>query len=252
MISPKSFPAYSYSVHSQAIARSRSSSCTVGLMTAVVGRFRRAILLSVVLCSLFGQLSQPRSEEDRAEEMKRRLIRTLNLRPGNAAADVGCGDGFFTIPLARFLGISGKVYAEDISDVELIKLKEHLAEEQLQNVEVIKGAVDDPKLPVGELDGVLIVNAYHEMIEHEAILRHVRAALRSGGTFVLMEGIWDSREGQSRDEQTQHHQLAAQWATKEVQQAGFDIVELRDPFIERAPDKDGKSRWWVIVARKPK
>src|SRR5690242_2575075 len=105
-------------------------------MTAV-GRLRCLILLPLILGSLFGQPPPPRSEEDRAAELKRRVIETLNLRPGDTAADVGCGDGFYTIPLARSLGPSGKVYAEDISDEALIKLKEHLAKEGLQNVEVI-------------------------------------------------------------------------------------------------------------------
>jgi ubiquinone/menaquinone biosynthesis C-methylase UbiE len=179
------------------------------------------------------------------------VIETLNLRPGDTAADVGCGEGFYTIPLARFLGSSGKVYAEDISDIELTKLKENLGKEGLQNVEVIKGVVDDPKLPVGRLDAALIVNAYHEMTEHDAMLRHTMEALKPGGTFVLMEGIWESREAQSRDEQIKHHQLAPRLARGEVESAGFEIVGLRDPFIERTPDEDGKSRWWILVARKP-
>jgi ubiquinone/menaquinone biosynthesis C-methylase UbiE len=213
--------------------------------------FRSAFVLSIAVYSLFGQPPSPRSEEDRAAELKKRVVEILQLKPGDTAADVGCGDGFYTIPLARFLGPSGKVYAEDISDSELVKLKQHLTEEGLKNVEVIKGAADDPKLPSDRLDAVLIVNAYHEMIEHEAMLRHVRAALKSGGAFVLMEGISDSREAQSRDEQVKHHQLAPQLARQEVQQADFDIVELRDPFLERPPDENGKSRWWVLVARKP-
>jgi len=45
--------------------------------------------------------------------------------------------------------------------------------------------------------------------------------------------------------------LAPQLAKAEVESAGFEIVELRDPFIVRAPDEDGKSRWWILVARKP-
>jgi predicted methyltransferase len=126
-----------------------------------------------------------------------------------------------------------------------------LSEEGLKNVEVIKGEEDDPRLPAGQLDAVLIVNSYHEMTAHEAILRHTLAALKQGGVFVLMEGIWDSRETKSRDEQIKHHQLAPQLAKQEVEKAGFDIVEVRDPFIERPPDEDGKSRWWVLVARKP-
>jgi predicted methyltransferase len=213
---------------------------------------RNAILLPLIFCGVFGQSPQQRSEEDRAAELKKRVIEALNLRPGETAADVGCGDGFYTIPLARFLGPSGKVYAEDVSDVELFKLKQHLSVEGLKNVEVIKGAVDDPKLPLDRLDATVVVNAYHEMIAHEAMLRHIRAALKSGGTFVLMEGISDSREAQSRDEQTKHHQLGPQVAKEEVGKAGFEILEIRDPFLERPPDEDGKSRWWVIIARKPK
>jgi len=212
---------------------------------------RSAILLLLIVGGAFSQPSQPRSEEDRAGDLKKRVVETLHLRPGDTAADVGCGDGFYTIPLARFLGPSGKVYAEDISDTELFKLKQRLGEEGLQNVEVIKGTVDDPKLPMGRLDAALIVNAYHEMTEHEAMLRHTLAALKPGGTFVLMEGIWDTLEAQSRDEQIKHHQLASKVAKQEVETAGFEIVELRDPFIERPSDKDGKSRWWVLIGRKP-
>jgi len=224
---------------------------TLRFITPFYALVRSAILPLLVVSGVFGQSLQPQSEEDRAAEMKRRVIETLNLRPGDTAADVGCGDGFYTIPLARFLGPSGKVFAEDISDAELIKLKEHLTNEGLKNVEVIKGAEDDPKLPSNLLDAALIVNAYHEMTAHEAMLRHTLAALKPGGTFVLMEGIWYSRETQSRDEQIKHHQLAPQVAKQEVEKAGFEIVEVRDPFIERPPDQDGTSRWWVLVARKP-
>ena len=86
---------------------------------------------------------------------------------------------------------------------------------------------------------------------HETILRHVRDALKPGGTFVLMEGIWDVHEALSRAEQTKHHELGPQIAKRELEIAGFEIVELRDPFLERPADEDGKSRWWVLIARKP-
>jgi SAM-dependent methyltransferase len=134
-------------------------------------------------------------------------------------------------------GPSGRVYAEDISDGQLSKLKQHLGEEGLRNVEVIKGALDDPKPPKKEvLDGALIVNTYHEMTDHEAMLRHVISALKPGGVLVLMDGMWDEHEARSREE---------------VEKAGFEVAEVRDPFIERAPDRDGKSRWWAIIARRP-
>jgi precorrin-6B methylase 2 len=206
----------------------------------------RSGTLLLIVCGLLGQL-----KDDRTSDLKRRVVEALRLQPGQTAADVGCGDGSYTIPLARFLGPSGKLYAEDIDGTALFKLKESLSKEGLQNVEVIKGAEDDPKLPADRLDAVLIVNSYHEMIAHKAMLRHVRDALKPGGTFVLMEGIWENREAQSRDEQIKHHQLAPRLARQEVESSGFEIVEVQDPFLERPPDEDGKSRWWVLIARKP-
>lgn len=217
---------------------------------------RREVVRSSILFLLIagGLVSQPRQaqfEEDRVAGMKRRVIETLHLRSGDTAADVGCGDGFYTIPLARFLGPSGKVFAVDTNESELVKLKQHLGEESLKNVEAIKGAEDDPKLPADALDGALIANAYHEMTAHEAMLRHVLAALKKGGVLIVMESISDIRETTPRDEQIKHHQLAPRAAKQEVENAGFETVEIRDPFIARTPDEDGKSRWWVLTARKP-
>jgi len=125
---------------------------------AAISRISIAFLLTVSV--LFAQASQSRSEERRVAEMKTRVVALLGLKTGDTAADIGCGDGFYTIPLARFLGPSAKVYAEDISDGQLSKQKQRLAEEGLRNVEVVKGAADDPKLPRESLDGALIANAY--------------------------------------------------------------------------------------------
>jgi ubiquinone/menaquinone biosynthesis C-methylase UbiE len=160
---------------------------------------------------------------------------------------VGCGDDFYTIPLARFLGPSGKVYAEDIDDKPLYKLKQKLIEGHLENVEVEKGLTDDPKLPSDSLDVTLIVNAYHEMPAYEAMLRHIRTALKPNGHLVLMERISNEFESFSREAQIKVHQLGTNFAKFELEEAGFDVLELHDPFMERK-----NSRWWLILARKPK
>ncbi len=192
---------------------------------------RIIFLFSLFLCGAFGQASQPQTDEDRAADLKRRVIGTLNLRPGDKAAEVGCGDGFYTIPLARAVGGSGKVYAEDINDAELRKLKQHLSENTLENVEVILGTVDDPQLPAGQLDAVLVANAYHEMTQPTIMLQRIRSSLRPDGTLVLMEAVSDHLEAKSRDEQIKKHELAPKIAMEELRGAGFEIVELRDPFF---------------------
>jgi SAM-dependent methyltransferase len=211
---------------------------------------RTALLSFSIALALLVPPLHAQSEQEAAAELKRRVIEALHLHGGETVADVGCGEGFYTFPLARALG-SGKVLAVDIDEAALSKLKRGLAGQGIKNVEVVKGKEDDPLITPESLDAVLIVNAYHEMPAHEAMLRHVRAGLKPGGTFVLMEGMWDSREKQSRDEQTKRHQLAPAIAKEELEAAGFEIASVRDPFVERPPDEDGKSRWWLITARRP-
>jgi precorrin-6B methylase 2 len=208
----------------------------------------RALLLFWAATSLFGQAQ--RSEEDRATDLKKRVVAALQVPAGSTVADVGCGDGFYTIPLARFLGPSGKVYAEDIDDKALYKLRQNLIQEHLENVDVDKGLADDPQLPLDSLDAALIVNAYHEMPAHEAMLRHIRTALKQNGRLVLMERISKQFEPLSREEQIEIHQLGTNFAKHELEEAGFEVTEVHDPFTERADDGNGKSRWWLIVAKK--
>jgi ubiquinone/menaquinone biosynthesis C-methylase UbiE len=194
---------------------------------------------------------RPSSDEEWAVEMKRRVVASLHLRSGAEAADVGCGDGFYTLPMALAVGSTGKVFAVDIDESSLSKLKQHLVEGGLRNVELVHGAEDDPRLPPARLDVVLVANAYHEMPAHEAMLRGIRAGLKAGGLLVLMESLSEARQTLTRAAQVKRHELSPEFAQNELQEAGFEVVALHDPFIQRAADQEGKSRWWLLVARKP-
>lgn len=152
--------------------------------------------------------------------------------------------------MARAVGPPGKVFAVDIDENSLSKLKQHLTEEGLQNVDLVHGAEDDPQLPPDRLDVVLVANAYHEMPAHEAMLRRICAALKQGGFLVLMEALSEARRKQTRAEQVKHHKPSPELGRKKLEAAGFEVVEIQDPFIQRVADEEGKSRWWLLVARK--
>lgn len=98
---------------------------------------------------------------------------------------------------------------------------------------------------------MLVANAYHEMAAHEAMLRAIRAALKPGGLLVLVEALSEARQKLTRADQVKRHELSPEFARNELQEAGFEVVEMQDPFLQRASDKDGKSRWWLLVVRKP-
>ena len=200
---------------------------------------------------LLGQSPKGALGEDREAHLKKRVVASLQASTGDTVADVGCGEGFYTIPLAQFIGASGKVFAVDIDEKALSKLKQQLTKENLKNVQVQQGLANDPGLPVESLDAAMIVNAYHEMPEHEAILKHIRAALKQDGRLVIMERITDKYEKLTRDEQVKKHHLAARFVSSELEGAGFAILKLDDPFVDLPNDaEDGKPRWWLVVARK--
>ncbi|HJR61140.1 MAG TPA: methyltransferase domain-containing protein [Vicinamibacterales bacterium] len=172
------------------------------------------------------------------------ILEAMQVRPGAVVADVGAGDGFFTKRLAGAVGAEGRVFAVDVGADALRRLRKRVADEALSNVEVIEGAVDDPKLPAASIDAALIVNAYHEMTEHQAMLTKIRAALKPGGRLVIVEPISRSRRDSRRDEQTRNHEIAADFVREDARAAGFTQVLLQDPFTSRPQGQDEE---WILV-----
>jgi predicted methyltransferase len=190
-------------------------------------------------------LDSAQEERDRWQRVPE-ILAAVGAGPGGHVADVGCGDGFLTSRLARAVGPSGRVYAVDIAEEALQRLRRRVEAEVLTNVEIISGRPDDPRLPAGTLDGAIIVNAYHEMPHHSVMIRHIRAALKPEGRLVVVEPISDATRGLPRDEQVRKHDLGPEHVEAELRAAGFRVSELRDPF---ATAPDGQQDYWLIVAR---
>lgn len=171
------------------------------------------------------------------------IFDAMGVAPGAVVADVGAGDGFFTTRLAKAVGPTGRVYAVDISQSALDRLKANISSENLTNVEPTLGAPDDPKLPAGVLDGALIVNAYHEMREHQAMLLAIRRALKPTGRLVIVEGIIDAQRGAPRASQESRHYLAPHYLQQDVIASGFLITRVEDPFTKRM----GPSSEYLVV-----
>jgi ubiquinone/menaquinone biosynthesis C-methylase UbiE len=173
------------------------------------------------------------------------IIAALALTAGSNVADVGAGDGFFTARLARAVGPEGRVLAVDIDQKMLERLKQLVEKDKLSNVDVVGGESNDPQLPANSLDAVLIVNAYHEMAEHAAILEHIRKALRASGRLVIVEPITDKRRHQAREVQVKAHELAPEYVVGELHSAGFRVERLDGAFSTNPVT--GESNW-IIVA----
>ena len=102
----------------------------------------------------------------------------LAIVDGAVVADLGAGGGWFTIRLARRVGPNGLVYAEDIQPQMIEAIGRRVQREGIANVRTRRGTPDDPRLPAGRLDAVLIVDAYHEMEDPVALLGNVARSLK--------------------------------------------------------------------------
>ena len=200
--------------------------------------------MALVQPTIAGQ-SQGREAQREKWQKVDEILQAMQVQPGSVVADVGAGDGFFTSRLSTAVGAKGRVLAVDVSADALRRLRARVADEALSNVEIIEGTGDDPRLPAGSLDAALIVNAYHEMTEHQAILARIRSALKPGGRLVIVEPVSASRRDSRREEQTRNHEIGVDFVRADARAAGFKQVALHDPFTQRPQGND--EEWMLIL-----
>lgn len=123
---------------------------------------------------------------DRAGEFDR-VIELAGVEPGMWVADVGAGEGYYSIRLAPVVGPRGRVLAEDIVPEIRDRLAQRVQREKLDNIAVMLGEPDDPKLPPRSLDRVFLVHMYHEVTSPYAFLWHLREALKPGGRIIVVD-----------------------------------------------------------------
>ncbi len=126
-------------------------------------------------------------EEREKEEDCTTMVKHLDVQPGQTVCDLGAGNGFYTLWLAKLVGEKGRVLAVDIQPEMLEMLKQRAEREKISNIELILGTTVDPKLPEGKLDLVLMVDVYHELSNPAEVLAAVRKSLKPHGRIALVE-----------------------------------------------------------------
>jgi len=121
------------------------------------------------------------------EESPTIMRRELQVKPGMSICDMGCGNGFHTMPLAKEVGETGKIYAVDVQPEMIEMLRQNLDVKGIKNVVPVVGAYHDPKLPPNTCDLILLVDVYHEFSHPVQMLAAMRKALKPDGQLVLVE-----------------------------------------------------------------
>ena len=126
-------------------------------------------------------------EERETEEAPNRLVSALGLKPGNQVGDVGAGSGYLTWRMARVVGPTGKIYANDIQPEMIAFLRTNLLSRGITNVVPVLGTTTDPRLPDNTLDLIILVDVYHEFDHPWEMTRRMTDALKPGGRLVFVE-----------------------------------------------------------------
>ncbi|MBB4616583.1 ubiquinone/menaquinone biosynthesis C-methylase UbiE [Sphingomonas abaci] len=138
------------------------------------------------------------------------------IRPGMTVADIGAGEGYYTIRLAARVGERGRVLAEDIFEPIRDALAERVSRERLENVSVRLGLANDPRLPDKSFDRVMMVHMYHEIAQPYEFLWHLRPSLKPDGLVVVVDA----------DRTTRNHGTPPALLTCEFAAVGFQRVSL--------------------------
>jgi ubiquinone/menaquinone biosynthesis C-methylase UbiE len=135
---------------------------------------------------IVGDTFSTEDARDRAGEAED-VMELAGVKRGMSVADVGAGQGYYTVRLAPVVGSKGRVLAEDIQPEVRDALSERVQRERLDNVAVKLGTPDDPMLPAQSFDRIFLVHMYHEVQSPYAFLWHAREGLKPGGEMILVD-----------------------------------------------------------------
>jgi len=168
----------------------------------------------------------------------------LGLKAGSTVADIGAGRGYFTFRLAERVGSGGRVFAVDIDENDLRRLGNRAKDQGLLQVVTVSSAPNDPRLEPSSVDAILVVNAYHEMRDYDAMLQAMFRALRPGGRLAIIDE--GSEPGKPRSSYHSSHEIPESLVREDAERNGFRFLHKPQGF--RTGDGDD---WYFLIFEKP-
>ena len=165
------------------------------------------------------------------------IISKLELKPGQVVADLGAGPGVISLPMAKTVGPTGKVYAVDIDQAFIDHITMRVKEQGIGNVTAVLGKFTDPGLPARDVDVALFHDVLHHIKDRAEYLKNTAQYVKAGGRIAIVE--LDPKTGSHRDEPalTVSREEAKAWLAA----VGFKPVQEFDGLTE--------NKWFVVYSR---
>ena len=176
--------------------------------------------------------------EDQRDDLgeAKAVMDLAGIKPGMSVADIGAGEGYYTVRLSERVGSKGRVLAEDIDPNAMERLGRRVEHERLDNISIRTGTPEDAKLPAGSFDRIVMVHMYHEVSEPYAFLWYLRSALKTGGQVVVVDV----------DRPTEQHGIPPRLLFCEFGALGFRLVQ----FVSK-PELNGYFAAFEVTGNRP-
>jgi SAM-dependent methyltransferase len=201
----------------------------------------KVLLIGFYMCCV-PQASQLNAQNDLTEEwemayFKRqppdKILPAIGVKRGMVIGEIGAGRGRFTVYMAREVGQSGKIYANDIDEKALSYLKGRAVRQGFKNIEVITGRQDDPRFQDNSLDMAVMVLVYHMLESPDNLLINIKSGLKPGANLVIIDPVdrlIDEEFGVDRSKPGEHPPTIKARIEKSAMATGFEITRI-DTFL---------------------
>ena len=169
-----------------------------------------------------------RADRDSKQEPEH-VLDVMGVHAGQIVADIGCGSGYFSVHLAKRVGVTGRVLASDLQPEMLALLAKKVDAAKLTNVTPILATEADAKLPHAAVDIALFVDVYHELSHPLVTMAQVKDSLRDGGKVVLVEYRAEDPNVDIKPE----HKMTLPQIKKELASESFTFVSSDESLPEQ-------------------
>ncbi|MFC2119091.1 class I SAM-dependent methyltransferase [Bacteroidota bacterium] len=193
--------------------------------------------------SSFGQDNSVYKKEHKStEEWEKRVNKrqqpsvvmdTIGVKPGMVIGEIGAGRGRYTVHLADRVGSKGKIYANDIDKGGLNYIKDRCEANNINNIEIILGEMNDPCFPENSLDMAFMVWVYHGIYDPVPLLKKLKKSLKPGALLIMLEPVDEEIEEEGGHQFGDNPTLPKmkERAIKEGGKAGYELIKV-DDFLE--------------------
>jgi ubiquinone/menaquinone biosynthesis C-methylase UbiE len=185
------------------------------------------VLLSCVAAGALGLAWRVRAG---ASDEIAKLAALMNWKPGTVVADIGAGDGQYSFAAAEIVGASGKVFATEIDQEKLAKLRDEVKERKLTNVQVVESAEAQTNLPPACCDAIFLRRVYHHLTKPLEFDASILQSLKPGGKLAIIDFPPHPEYGKVKGvpKDREDHGIRQKILIDELSKAGFQLEKVVD------------------------